>query len=187
MWGLNRVRLQLSAQAIRFTVLSEKLPPSTGNAQNNRHVSRLPDVSEVNVATCNHIYGTWWLLFVRQAWNVGGELSRNKRSKSHFYARKLWRKWTARQSHIPSKKDWTFYILMECVTKILLLYTDAASRILAVSPLTWCFICLRMCYVMLIVDCQRIHRVSQLLLFIAFSTVFTIICLKQTTFLGYIM
>ena len=53
------MRLQLSAQAIRFTVLSEKLPPSTGNAQNNRHVSRLPDVSEVNVATCNHIYGTW--------------------------------------------------------------------------------------------------------------------------------
>jgi hypothetical protein len=53
---------------------------------------------------------------------------------------------------------------MECVTKILLLYTDAASRILAVSPLTCRFICMNICYVTLIVDCQRIHRVSQLLL-----------------------
>ena len=81
------------------------------------------------------------------------------------------RKWTTSQLLIPSRKAWTFYVLMECVTKILLLYTDAASRILAVSPLTG-FICVNtsICYVTLIVDCQRIHRVSQLLLllFIAF-------------------
>jgi hypothetical protein len=85
-----------------------------------------------------------------------------------------WRKWTAKQLLIPSRKAWTFYVLMECVTKILLLYTDAASSILAVSPLIWCFICLNMCYVMLCYAYCRLptnssHVKLLLLLFITFS------------------